>query len=445
VRSTVYFTRRAILVAALAFLLHSQVVPSIHSQTTSPAGTATLRQVHAEGFKAFTEVTIVSLTGLVPGAQTGKADLQAGADHLLQTGLFANVSYNFQTRNDGLTVTYHVEEAPLLPVYFDNMPWLSDSEIADAIRAKIPFYAGRLPAEGTLVDQAHDAIFALLAARGLRAALEHQPIANPVGEGNILQFRVEGAAMQIASLTFSDPALAASKVIQQHLAEIEGKEYSRTAIDTFLAEQVRPYYLQQGYLRVKLGPPEVRLSGNPNQKLPERLPVFVPIAAGAIYQWKGAQWHGNNALSELALEGLLGEKSGAVANGMEIEAGWDRIREQYGQKGHLDVKIDATPVYDDAARTISYTVSIEEGTAYRFGKLVPSGISLEGERRLRQAWLIAPGALFDKSVFEEFLTKLETHPAKIFGDLPVHYDGVGHWLQTEPKDGTVDVLLDFKH
>lgn len=438
------FTWRAVLVAALAC---PQFFPAalIHAQTTAPAGTATLRQVHADGFKVFTEATVVSLTGLAPGAQTGKADLQAGADRLLQTGLFANVSYNFQTRSDGVTVTYHVEEAPLLPVYFDNMPWLSDSEIADAIRTKIPFYAGRLPAEGNLVDQAHDAIFALLAARGLHATLEHQPIANPVGEGNILQFRVEGAAMQIATLTFSDPALAASKVIQQHLAEIEGKEYSRTAIDTFLAEQVRPYYLQQGYLRVKLGPPEVRLSGNPNQRLPERLPVFVPIAAGAIYQWKGAQWSGNNALSELALDSLLGEKSGAIANGMEIEAGWDRIREQYGQKGHLEVKIDATPVYDDMARTISYTVSIEEGPAYRFGKLVPTGISLEGERRLRQAWLIAPGALFDKSVFEEFLTTLETHPAKIFGDLPVHYDGVGHWLQTDAKDGTVDVLLDFKH
>src|ERR1035438_2235504 len=133
--------------------------------------------------------------------------------------------------------------------------------------------------------------------------------------------------MQIARLTFSDPALAASKVIQQHLPEIEGKEYSRTAIDTFLTEKIRPYYLEQGNLRVKLGPPEVRLSGNPNQKLPERLPVFVPVTAGPVYQWKGAQWHGNSALSEIALSSLLGGKIGGAANGMEIEAGWDRIRE----------------------------------------------------------------------------------------------------------------------
>jgi hypothetical protein len=26
----------------------------------------------------------------------------------------------------------------------------------------------------------------------------------------------------------------------------------------------------------------------------------------------------------------------------------------------------------------------------------------------------------------------------------VHYDTVGHWLQTNPDNGTVDALLDFK-
>jgi hypothetical protein len=90
-------------------------------------------------------------------------------------------------------------------------------------------------------------------------------------------------------------------------------------------------------------------------------------------------------------------------------------------------------------------VSIEEGQAFKFGKLILTGLSLEGERRLKQSWVIAPDAVFDKSVFEDFLTKLQAHRAKIFGDLPVHYDDVGHWLQTDPKQGTVDVLLDFKH
>jgi outer membrane protein assembly factor BamA len=444
-RSVRSMHRGVLLGVALAVAATFSIVVAGRAQTAAPAGTAALRQISADGLKSLPESAVVLLTGLAIGSQVGRSDLQSGADRLLQTGLFTTVNFNFQTHADGVTVTYHVEEAPRLLVYFDNFPWFSDTELADAIRAKLPFYDGHLPAAGNAVDQASDAVSALLVTRGSNPPVEHQPIANPMGEGDILQFHVQGESMHIASITFSDPALAASLVIQQHLAEIVGKEYSRAAIDLFLAEQVRPFYFERGFVRVKLGPPEVRLSGDPNQKLPDRLPVFVPVVTGAPYKWNGAQWRGNTALSEITLNNLLQEKAGISVNGMELEAGWDRIREQYGQKGYLEVKIDAMPSYDDASRTISYAASIEEGPVYHFGRLVLSGLSMEGERRVKQSWPIAPDAVFDKSVFEEFLTKLETHPPKVFGDLPVHYDGVGHWLQIDPKQGTVDVLLDFKH
>jgi len=41
-------------------------------------------------------------------------------------------------------------------------------------------------------------------------------------------------------------------------------------IDLFLSEAIKPIYLQQGFLRAKLGPPEVRLTGDPNQSCPHK-------------------------------------------------------------------------------------------------------------------------------------------------------------------------------
>src|SRR6266487_1328560 len=219
---------------------------------------------------------VVAITGLVPGALVGRNDLQTGADNLVQSGIFAKVSYNFQTRFAGVLVTYHVEEAPRIPAYFDNIPWFADSELADAVRARFPFFDGTLPEAGAAVDQAGEAVKALLSSHGLQVSLDHLVIANPMGEGNVQEFRIEGAALQIAKLEFSDASLSASKAVQQHLAEILGKPYSRMTIDLFLSEAIKPIYLQQGYLRAKLGPPEVRLTGNPNQKLPAQIPVYVP-------------------------------------------------------------------------------------------------------------------------------------------------------------------------
>jgi len=413
------------------------------AQAPDPVG-APLREVHVDGEKRLTEAQIIAISGLVPGTQIGRDDLQTAADKLVQSGLFAKVSYNFQTKLASVLVTYHVEESPRVPVYFDNIPWFADLALDVAIRGRLPFFDGTLPEAGAAVDHAVDAVKELLASRGVQGSLEHTVIANPNGEGNVQEFHVEGAALQIAKLEFSDPALLNSKAVQQHLSEIIGKPYSRLTIDLFLAEAIKPIYLQQGYLRLKLGPPEVRLAGDSGQKLPSQLPVYVPVTPGDVYRWKEARWSGNTLVSEFTLSGLIGLKRGDIADGMQVEAGWDRASEEYAHRGYLEAKLDPVPSYDDQTHTVSYAVSIQEGPQYRFGKMILTGISPAAERKLHAAWPIATGELFDKAKFEELLAKLQTHQEQVFGELPVHYDNVGHWLQTDPSKGTVDVLLDFK-
>ena len=414
------------------------------AQTPDALPTSPLREVHAVGEKHLTEAQVIAITGLLPGAQIAKNDLQTAADKLVQSGLFAKVSYNFQTKVAGVLVTYHVEEAPRIPVYFDNIPWFTDSALADAIRDKFPFFDGTLPEAGAAVDQAGEAVQALLASRELKVSLEHTVIANPIGEGDVQEFHVEGAALQIAKLEFSDPALSDSKAVQQHLSEIVGKPYSRITIDLFLSEAIKPIYLQQGFLHAKVGPSEARLPSDPNQKLPSQISVFIPVIPGGIYSLKEIHWTGNTLVSEFTLTGLLGIKPGDVADGMKIEAGWDNAREEYAHRGYLESKLDAAPAYDDQAHTVSYAVAVREGPQYHFGKMILTGISPAAERKLHAAWPIAPGETFDKAKFEELLAKLQTHQEQVFGELPVHYDNVGHWLQTDSTKNTVDVLLDFK-
>ena len=434
------FTLLAVSCCALVHPAFSQA-----PATQAPAAqTSKLLELHFAGNKRITQDQIVPLSALQAGSEVSRDELQAAADRLVQTGLFAHVKYNFQSRSDGVAVTFTLEEAPLLPAFYDNFPWFDDSELNDAIRKKLPFYDGKLPPAGSVVDDAASAITALINEHNIAATLEHQVLANPVGDGDVQEFHLEGAGLKIASIAFGDLALTENKAIRQHLSEISGTEYSRTKIDLFLFEQVRPIYLERGNLRVKLGPPEVRLTGNPNQKMPQEIPIFVPVVAGAVYHWKSIEWNGISALSDLTLTGLIGLKAGQIADGMAIEGGWDRVREEYGHRGHLDVKLACVPHYDEGAHTVSYTVNVQEGPAYRFGSMVLTGLSPTAEKHLRESWLTPAGSLFDKAAFEELLTKLQNHREKVFGELPVHYDNVGHWLQTDPSRATVDILLDFK-
>lgn len=431
--------------AAATFLaaatLNAQTQPA-----PSPApGTETLREIRADGVKTLTVAQVASISGLQSGMVAGREDLQGGADKLVASGLFTSVKYNFQTRVDGLVVTFHVEEAKRIPAYFDNIPWFTDGELDGAIRAKIPYYDGTLPAAGAIVDEAADAISAFLATHGLQAAVEHQAVASPSVEGDIQEFHIEGGSLKISHLEFGDPVLNKDLAIQQSLSELKGKPYSRMAIDLFLTEQVRPVYLKQGYLLAKLGPPEIRLTGNPNQKLPEQIPVFVPVVPGDVYHWKGAEWSGNSVLASQILSGDLGLKAGDIADGVALQVGVDRVREEYGHIGYLDAGVDPEPHYDKPAKTLSFVVKISEGKPYKFGALTVTGLSAAAEKKLREGWPFpAGGELFDKEMFEEFLNKIESKPEEVFGKLPLHYDKVGHWLNRDEGKNTVDVALDFQ-
>jgi len=415
------------------------VSPLLHAQSS------TLREVRVEGAKHLTEPQIVSLTGLASGGQVGRKELQDAADALVRTGLFAKVNFKYDTHNDNLVVTFHIEESPRLPVSYDNFPWYSDSELDEALRKELPFYDGHLPEAGQVVERAAAVLKAFVSARDPNVEITHQVVLSPLSDGSEQQFTVQGPVPKIAKLEFDDPKLTEDLAVKAHIAEIVSRPYSRMTINVFLAEQIRPIYQQQGFLQAKIGPAEVRLSGDPSQqKLAEQIPVYVPCVPGTIYRWKGVEWKGNTVVSSITLTNAMGLKPGDVANGQGIEGGWERVREEYGQRGFLEAKVTPVASYDDAAHTTSYEVSIVEGPVFHYGSMTISGMSLAGERMIREAWSIKPGDLFDKKVFEDFLYRLESHRETIFKELPVHYDTVGHFLQTDPAKGTVEVLLDFK-
>jgi outer membrane protein assembly factor BamA len=137
-------------------------------------------------------------------------------------------------------------------------------------------------------------------------------------------------------------------------------------------------------------------------------------------------------------------KPGDVADGMKIEALWRKIEIEYGRRGYLDMKLSTEPQFDDTAHRISYRASITEGPQYRMGELVITGLSLDAEKRLRQYWRISPGQVFENDYYESRLNILAKPSRDVFGEMPVHYNELGHLLRPDTSRHTVDVLLDFK-
>jgi len=466
----------------------TQAQQQVESGQPAPAGlparasaaAGKLARITVSGSKKFSDEQIAAMIGLHVGDTVTRDDLQTAADRLAQLGLFSSVHFRFDSREQYVNLEFQVEDAPTYPVSFDNFPWFSDAELTGALKTAMPFFDGTLPEEGTVLDRITESLEKLLSTHHVQGSVEHsligrpacgpepacaQPVASrgtrpersgedgsfggrrPDGPGMILQFRVVGASLKVAAIEFSDPLAAEDKRVRERLADLVGKAYSRFALELFVREQVLPVYLEHGYLGVRFAAPEARFKGNPNQPLPDRVLAFVAIDSGPVYHWGGAEWSGNIAMDTATLDRFLGITLGEVANGLRIQAGLHRVHSEYGRRGYLDAQVDSVSLLTRAeiagvpVARVTYRVRIAEGSPYRMGELIVTGLSLAAERKLVAAWAIARGQMFDTVYFEEFV---ERGAKQAFGDLPIHYQEIGRWLRTHPENHTVDVLLDFK-
>ncbi|HTW25399.1 MAG TPA: POTRA domain-containing protein [Candidatus Baltobacteraceae bacterium] len=418
---------------ALLFLLIALSPACAAAQSQSQQDSSRLDSVKVTGTSRFSASQLVAATGLQAGAQITRDDLQKAANALAQLGPFASVNYRFSSSDKGVQVEYQVTDAPEVPVAFDNFPGFSDDELKAAIKsAGVPF-DGQAPKQGALLDQMSDALARLIATRGMNFTVSHALVTEPSGD-SIQQFHIEGGQIKIASVDFSDALAQSDRGIHERLGDIVGQPFSRAAVDLFEFEQVRPVYLTHAFLQVRFDPPEAKFTNG-------AVAVTAHIDPGPAFTWGGATWSGNTALGVLELDPAIPLHAGDPANGMRIEAGWEAVRDLYARKGYLDVDLKPVAKFDSAAAKVSYSVAIAEGPQYHMGKLVLSGLSIDGESRARAAWRIPAGAVFDNSLYEDFLSN---GVRQAFAGFPFHYEKIGRFLQKDPASGTVDVMLDFQ-
>lgn len=425
----------ALLAWAFVFLLGAW------GQSAPQSGSGRLESIQVTGSARFHSDQIVSAMGLKPGQSMTREDMQKGADLLAQLGPFSSVKYQFSSVKTEVKLEYQVRDAPALSVSFDNFPWFTDDELAAALKSSIILFDGRAPDHGTILDNMSAALEKLLETRGVHASVTHEVVVALGGDHSEVRFRIEGAELNVESVQFSDSLARTDRGIQERLSDIVGKSFSRSAIELFEFEQVRPMYLSHAFLHVQFGPPNARFAGDPNKPIPNQVVVIAPIEPGPAFAWNGAIWSGNKAITSADLDKLAELRPGDIADGMKIEATWQKARDAYGRLGYIEPSLNVVPHFDDAARRVTYAIAITEGPQYHMGDLVLTGLSLEGERRIRSAWSIPAGAVFDESVYNEFLAHGIT---RALVGLLVHYEKIGRFLQTDPKTGRVDVMLDFQ-
>ncbi|HWF14183.1 MAG TPA: POTRA domain-containing protein [Candidatus Acidoferrales bacterium] len=434
------------LLACLAFhfLFVAAVAVRAQAPPANPAPSSTINSIKVTGLQKFPQDQVIAASGLKNGDVVTAAQIQDATNLLAALGIFSAVNFRFTSKGTAIDLEFQVTEAPTYPISFDNFPWFTSAEIGDAIRSQVGMFTGEAPDSGSMIDQMTAVIENLLGSKNIKGSVTHQLISVPAGDGMEMQFRVEGVPLRVQSLKIDDPIAADSERLKDRIPDIKGQPYSLFAVELFEYEQVRPLYITKGFLRAQIGPPQTQLVPDVNDPKVSEVDISIPVRQGSAYTWKGVSWQGNMAQPSSTLDSLVKLKPGDLADGIKIENIWRDITFEYMRRGYLDLKLDAEPQLDDTAHQVSYHVAITEGPQYRMGEMIITGLSVDAEKRLRQAWQIAPGQVFDNNYYEAHMIIYAKPSREVFGELPVHYNEFGHLLRRDANRHVVDVLLDFK-
>src|SRR5215213_217988 len=355
-----------------------------------------IAKIETEGLQTLTTEAVIASSGLKIGQTFSVDAIDAAAQRLVDSGLFKRVAY--RTRNVGanVTITFQLEEAKgqSAPVAFDNFIWFSDEELTAAIKREVPSFNGSAPDIGNTNEAIKKALQNLLAERKLPGRVEYN-----LTEREHL-FRVEGVPMTICTLHFPGAQSVSEEKLIQAARSLMDPEYSRQSAKTFPQYGLYPIYREVGHLRASFGLPVAKPETSADC---EGVDLTIPVTEGAMYSWARAEWSGNKVLAAKELDDMLGMKSGEVANGKKFDKGLSEVQKAYGKHGHVQVRMNPTPEFDEAAPKVTFKIAVDEGPQYRMGKVEFKGFSPVDAALLAEKWGLKSGDVYDQSYGGRFL------------------------------------------
>ena len=376
-------------------------VTSLAAQDPAPNAKWRLTKVNFEGLKSQPPEKMIAASGLQIGQTVDFEMIKASSQRLSQTGLFGKVAYRYRYSTTQIELTFELEEKTTgkKRCQFDNFVWFSDREIVEAVKRDIPEFDGAILVSDFVGEEVK---------KSLSRLLQEKKIAGEVGfemdDQLSYVFKVKGANLPICDFQFPGAKDEMKKPLLEVLQQQFKNQYSKSEVGAYVKYALIPVYNQHGYLKAAIQQPQSSLSAS--GPCANAIVVTFAVEEGLQYRWADPVWSGNQAYAAPELNAALVLKPGDVADSTKIEKGWGEARGVYGKKGRLKARFRPEPVFDDARQTVTYQVAVIDGPEYRMGQVTIMGLPEDEAARVKAAWGLKAGEVFDTSYFTVFHNKI---------------------------------------
>lgn len=407
-----------------------------------PASDRQLIAVTIAGTNRYSEKDIIAASGLQIGTTVVEDDLKKAARRLGDLGVFTDVAYNYSYSSAGTKLVLQVADVEkFVPVRFEDFVWFSDADLLQRIKERAPMFHGELPLSGNLPDRVSDVLQALLVENAIPGNVEFERAGKSNGPVDSIVYRVSEVLIQIRNVEFSGATEAELPALKEAARRVFDREYSRSVLNALVEHQLLPVYYARGFLKAAFGEPQpkvVKKPGADNEDGPRNLTIVdvtFPVTPGRSYKIKTLEWSGNKVLTTEVLRKMVRAQPGDIANTVRIGDNLKEIQTLYGSRGYVTVSIKLETELDEPDGTAVIRFDVKEGFEYHMGELEFRGLDNSLTAKLRNAWKIRQGEVYDATYLSQYLSAArKLLPSGLDWDVTSH-------VTANVRDKTVDVDL----
>src|ERR1700733_2141573 len=425
-------------------LLSSLLLCLSAAAQTQPPVSYRLIAVKVTGSKRFTQEDVAAASGLPIGTIAHEEDFKKAARQLGETGAFGDITYTYTYSSAGTRLEFHVSDADkFVPARFADFVWFTDEELLHKLHDRIPLFNGELPANGRLPDQVSDVLQAMLVENAIPGRVEYVRNNGKDERLESIAYNVAGVSIRIHHADFPGAGADELPLLQAAAEKLFDREYSRDYMNNFIEHDLLPIYREHRYLKASCASAQPKVikpdaSDAVDNKLP---PTFVevtfPVTPGLQYKLTKWDWSGNKEIPSDQLDPLLHARTGQTANTVQLGNDLREVQLLYGSRGYILAAIKVNAEFDDVVGGVTYHLVVQAGALDRKGELQFRGLDNNLTARLRAAWKIRPGEVYDATYLKQFLPQArKLLPPTLDWEVDPHVTAIA-------RDKTVDVDLQY--
>jgi outer membrane protein insertion porin family len=422
-----------------------------------------IEDIRVHGNRRIPAETIRSRMFTRPGDVFDPAGLDRDFNSLWNAGYFDDLRLEREESAKGWILHIYVKEKPTIrEIKYLGLNAVSQSDVLDKFKELKVGLSQESQFDPTRVKKAEVVLKQLLAAHGhqyatVRTEIRQIPpaavgITFNIKEGPTVRvghIRIEGAKKVKAR--YLRDAMKNSKPIGLPHSILLENLFARTYDATKLgedAERVRFAYQDRGYFKAIVEDPKTKMRdvGGIAWYFPfkprhgKSVDITVPVEEGERYHLKEITFSGNKALSNsAALRRAFKIKDGDWFNRTQVSKGLDELRKAYGSLGYINETNIPDTVVDEANKTITLKIDVDEGKQFYVRRIEFSGNTTTRDKVIRRELALEEGQVYNSRLWEMSLLRL--NQLNYFETLKPEQDSEVH---QDVAENNVDIDLKVK-